>query len=127
MKNNKTNSRLVLAFQLSINAAHITLHHFAPNLLLKNHQSLTVLSKFLIYAGGFSCIIVLGMIGGQLQRRSKASEPEYTDLGITGSQLPKRSKSSESKYQDSTTDKAEGVLSIIASIVAWGATAYLVQ
>ena len=123
MKNNKQTSRLVLAFQLVVNAIQITLHHFAPDLLLTNHQRLTVLSKFLIYAGGFAAIVVLGMVGGQLQMRTKPYEP-YVDLGVTGSQSPERG---EPKRMDQNTGKFEGVLSIVISVAVWFLTAYLVQ
>jgi hypothetical protein len=99
-------SRVLLGFQLLVNACHVLIHHFAPSLLWTGGHRPTALSEFLIYAGGLSCIAFVGIVGGQLQREQK---------------------SEDSRFPDSGRGSGGRVFLIAVSFVAEGVTQYLVQ
>jgi hypothetical protein len=102
----KNTSSLLLAFQLLVNVCHVSIHHFALDLLWTKNAGPTALSKLLIFAGGLSCIAFVGIVGSQLQRKQKS--------------------------EDSSSPSAAGgnggsVLLILVSFAAEGLTQYLVQ
>jgi len=74
-------SRVLLGFQLLVNACHVLIHHFALSLLWTGGPRPTALSEFLIYAGGLSCIAFVGIVGGQLQREQKSEDSRFPDSG----------------------------------------------
>ena len=106
MKFGKNGPLFLLAFQLLINVCHVSLHHFALNLLWLEGTGPSGLSKLLIYAGGLSCIAFVGIIGSRLQGKQKSEDSQIPDIGA---------------------GKFGSVLSIIVSFAAEGLTQYLVQ
>lgn len=106
MKQDNNAAWILLALQLVINVCHVSIHHFALNLLWTKSAGPSVLSKLLIFGGGLSCIAFVGIVGSQLQRKQKSEDSNPPDVseGSTGS-----------------------VMLIIVSFVAEALTQYLVQ
>lgn len=97
---------ILLALQLVINVCHVSIHHFALNLLWTKSAGPSALSKLLIFGGGLSCIAFVGIVGSQLQRKQKSEDSNPPDAG---------------------RGSAGSVILIVASFVAEGLTQYLVQ
>ena len=106
MKQLKSASWFLFAFQLLVNLAHVSIHHFAHDLLWTKTASPSLLSELLIFSGGLACIGVVGVVGSQLQRKQKSEDSNPPDLG---------------------GGKSASVLLIVVSFVAEGMTQYLVQ
>jgi hypothetical protein len=106
MKQLKNAPWLLLALQLLVNVCHVSIHHFALDLLWTNDAGPSALSKLLIFAGGLSCIAFVGIVGSQLQRKQK---------------------SEDSSTSTSDGGNAGSVFLIVISFAAEGLTQYLVQ
>lgn len=96
----------MLALQLVINVCHISIHHFALNLLWTKSAGPSLFSKMLIYGGGLACMAFIAKGAGLLQKRQKEGEMDSPGAG-TGTALM--------------------VFLLVASFVMEGLTLYLVQ
>jgi hypothetical protein len=106
MKQKENRSNFLLALQLLVNICHVTIHHFAINLLWTKSARPSALSELLIFAGGLSCIAFVGIVGSGLQRKQKSEDSGALDIA---------------------GGNARSVFLILVSFAAEGLTQYLVQ